>query len=100
LLRGIDLLIRNGELTKFRTLVWDAPCRRDLAFQWGICQHLADLASNSLWDVDARKDAISFLGEIYRNDAEWGQEPQVKQCILDVLLQLRSASGVVDQGND
>ena len=96
LLRGIDLLLRNGELTKFKTLVCEAPCRRDLAFQWGICQRLGDLASDSLWDVEARKGAIAFLGEIYRNDAEWGQEPQVKQCILDILLQLGSVSGVVD----
>ena len=53
----------------------------------------------SRWDVEARQGAIAFLGEIYKNDAEWGQEPQVKQCILDILLRLGSVSGVVVEGN-
>jgi hypothetical protein len=100
LLRGIDYLLRNGELIKFKTLVCGAPCRRDLAFLWGVCQGLGDLASDSRWETDARQGAIAFLGEIYKNDAEWGQEPQIKQCILDILLRLASVSGVVDQGND
>jgi len=100
LLRGIDLLLRNGELIKFKTLVCKAPSRRDPAFLWGVCQSLGDLASNLLWDVGARQGAIAFLGEIYKNDTEWGQEPQIKQCILDILLRLVSVSGVVDQGND
>jgi hypothetical protein len=46
-----------------------------------------------------RQGAIAFLGEIYKNDTEWGQEPQLKQCILDILLRLGSVSGVADQGN-
>jgi hypothetical protein len=99
LLRGIDLLLQNGELSKFKTVVYEARCRRDLAFLWGTCQRLGDLASNSVWDDKARRDAIVFLSEIYRNDAEWGEEPQVKQCVLDILLHLRSTAGVVDQGN-
>jgi hypothetical protein len=99
LLRGIDLLLRNGELTKFKTLVCEAPSRRDPAFLWGVCQSLGQLASNVRLDIEAREGAITFLGEIYKNDTEWGQEPQVKQCILDILLRLGSVSGVVDQGN-
>jgi hypothetical protein len=98
LLRAIDLLLQNGELTKFKTLVWEAPCRRDLAFQWGVCQRLGDLASDLLWDIETRNGAIAFLGEIYKNDTDWGQEPQIKQYILDILLQLGFASSVVDQG--
>ena len=100
LLRGIDLLLRNGELTKFKTLVCEAPCRRDPAFLWGVCHRLGDIASDSRWDSIARQGAIAVLGEIYKNDPEWGQEPQVKQCILDILLQLGSASAVAVEGND
>ena len=100
MLRGIDLLLRNGELSKFKTIVYKEPSRRDVAFQWGVCQGLGDLASDSRWETNARQGAIAFLGEIYKNDAEWGQEPQVKQCILDILLRLVSASGVEEQGND
>ncbi|KAG0249253.1 hypothetical protein BG011_009463, partial [Mortierella polycephala] len=92
-LRGADTLMQNGELTKFKTLVCEAPCRRDLAFQWGICQRLEYLASDPVWDDVSRKDAISFLGEMYWNDEEWGQEPRIKQCILDILLRLSQAPG-------
>ncbi|KAG0042929.1 hypothetical protein BGZ83_012019, partial [Gryganskiella cystojenkinii] len=99
LLRGIDLLLRNGELTKFQTLVYEAPCRRDPAFLWGVCQALGELSSDSRWETDARQGAITFLGEIYKNDAVWGQEPQIKQYILDILLQLASASDVIDQAS-
>ncbi|OAQ25253.1 hypothetical protein K457DRAFT_23344, partial [Linnemannia elongata AG-77] len=87
-LRGADTLIQNGELTKFKTLVCEAPCRRDLAFQWGVCQRLGYLAADPAWDDVSRKNAIAFLGEMYWNDEEWGQEPRIKQCILDILLQL------------
>ncbi|KAG0044575.1 hypothetical protein BGZ83_010190 [Gryganskiella cystojenkinii] len=100
LLRGIDLLVQNGELIKFQTLVCEAPCRRDPAFLWGVCQSLGDLGSDSRWETDARQGAIAFLGEIYKNDNEWGQEPQIKQCILDILLRLGSVSGVIDHGTD
>ncbi|KAI1313855.1 hypothetical protein EDD11_002456 [Mortierella claussenii] len=93
LLRASDTLLRNGELTKFRSLVCDAPCRGDVAFQWGVCQRLGHVAADPLWNADTRGGAIAFLGEIYRNDAAWGQESQVKQCILDILMQLASASG-------
>ncbi|KAF9272232.1 hypothetical protein BGZ68_002587, partial [Mortierella alpina] len=87
-LRGADTLIQNGELTKFKTLVCQAPCRHDLAFQWGVCQRLGYLAADPIWDDASRKDAVAFLGEIYWNDEEWGSEPRIKQCVLEALLRL------------
>ncbi|KAF9560156.1 hypothetical protein EC968_006332 [Mortierella alpina] len=92
-LRGADTLIQNGELTKLKTLICEAPCRRDIVFQWGVCQRLGYLAADPVRDDASRKDAIAFLGEIYWNDEEWGQEPRIKQCILDVLLQLSQSIG-------
>ncbi|KAG0346786.1 hypothetical protein BGZ54_005107, partial [Gamsiella multidivaricata] len=68
-LRGTDTLLRDGQLAKFKTLVCEAPCRRDLAFQLGVCQRLGDLVANTLWDVESRQGAAAFLGEMYRNDA-------------------------------
>ncbi|KAG0042174.1 hypothetical protein BGZ83_000822, partial [Gryganskiella cystojenkinii] len=94
LLRSLDVLLRNGELTTFKDLIFKAPCRRDPAFLWGICQRLGRLAADSLWDIDARKGAIAFLGMVYQDDTEWGQDPHIKQCILDILLRLRSDSDV------
>ncbi|KAG0234215.1 hypothetical protein BGX31_004637 [Mortierella sp. GBA43] len=92
-LRGADTLIQDGQLAKFRKLVCEAPCRRDPAFQWGICQRLGDIAANSLWDAETRRNAIAFLGEIYRDDTVWGYQATVKQWILNILMQLASLSG-------
>ncbi|KAG0313965.1 hypothetical protein BGZ99_008459, partial [Dissophora globulifera] len=92
-LRGIDTLIRNGHLAEVKKLICEAPCRRNLAFQWGVCQRLGEIAANSLWDPNARRSAVDFLGEMYKNDTEWGQQVIAKQWILDILGQLASQSG-------
>ncbi|KAG0245111.1 hypothetical protein BGX31_007955 [Mortierella sp. GBA43] len=89
-LRGADILIREGQFAKFRKLVCEAPCRRDQAFQWGVCQRLGDIAVNPILDIDTRRSAIEFLGEIYQNDGEWGQHTAVKQWVLEILMQLSS----------
>ncbi|KAK3810142.1 MAG: WD40-repeat-containing domain protein [Benniella sp.] len=91
-LRGADALIRDGELATFRELVCEVPFRRDPAFQWGVCQRLGEIAANPMWDADVRQSAILFLGEIYQNDEVWGQQPSVKQWIINILMQLISSS--------
>ncbi|KAF9957564.1 hypothetical protein BGZ65_001989, partial [Modicella reniformis] len=91
-LRGLDALIQEGQLAKFKKLVCEAPCRLDLAFQWGVCQRLGEIAASMIWDTNTRQGAIEFLGEIYRNDAVWGQQASIKQWILDILMQLSSLS--------
>ncbi|KAF9900665.1 Transducin (beta)-like 1 X-linked receptor 1 [Linnemannia zychae] len=87
-LRGADTLIQNGELTKFKTLVCEAPCCHDLAIQWGVCQRLGYLAADPVWDDVSPKDAIAFLGEMYWNDEKWSQKSPIKQYVLDILLRL------------
>ncbi|KAF9556933.1 hypothetical protein EC968_007877 [Mortierella alpina] len=99
-LRGIDRVIRDGQLSKFRTLVFEAPCRRNLAFQWGVCQRLGDLATNTAWDAESREDALEFLAEIYQNDTVWGNHELIKQKILDILLQLQQQSESAIQAFD
>ncbi|KAG0295633.1 hypothetical protein BGZ98_001319 [Dissophora globulifera] len=96
-LRGIDTLIRDGRLAEVRRLICEAPCRRDLAFQWGVCQRLGEIAANPLWDLNTRRNAIDFLGEVYKNDTEWGQEAVIKQWILNILKELTSQSGSILQ---
>jgi len=91
-LRGADALIGDGELATFRKLVCEAPCRFDAAFQWGVCQRLGEIAANPMWDAGTRRSAIAFLGEIYRDDTTWGQQPSVKQWILNILMQIASPS--------
>ena len=91
-LRGADTLIRNGELASFRKLVCEAPCRLDPAFQWGVCQRLGEIAADPVWDAGTRRSAIAFLGEIYKDDAVWGQQPSIKQWVLNILIQTASGS--------
>ncbi|KAG0043086.1 hypothetical protein BGZ83_011840 [Gryganskiella cystojenkinii] len=97
-LRGTDRVLRDGQLSKFRTLVLEAPCRRSLAFQWGVCQRLGDLAASPAWDVESREDALEFLAEIYQNDAVWGHHVHVKQQILDILQHLQQQTKSPIQG--
>jgi hypothetical protein len=92
-LRGADIMIQDGELATFRKFVCEAPCRLDPAFQWGVCQRLGEIAANQMWEMDIRRNAISFLGEIYHNDTVWGEQAGVKQWILNILMQLASSSG-------
>jgi len=92
-LRGADALIRDGSFIEFKKLVRDAPCRRDAAFQWGVCQRLGDVAASSEWNGEVRRSAIAFLGEIYRDDVTWGDHTFVKQWTLSILMQLTLVPG-------
>ncbi|KAF9994302.1 hypothetical protein BGZ80_007862, partial [Entomortierella chlamydospora] len=91
-LRGLDALLQEGKVAEFEKLTREAPCRQDPAFQWGVCQRLGELAANTLWDVDIRQCAISFLGEMYSNDTIWGQHGSVKQLVLQTLSKLTESS--------
>ena len=96
-LRGADILIRNGQLAKFKKLVCEAPCRQDPAFQWGICQRLGEITGSPLWDAGTRRSAVSFLRDIYCNDVEWGRQVDIKQWILSIIMRSSSLSGSVGQ---
>ncbi|KAF9946600.1 hypothetical protein BGZ65_009559, partial [Modicella reniformis] len=60
-LRMADVLLREGYFADFRRLVCEASCRRDPAFQWGLCQRLGDLISSSKWDTEIRQNAVELL---------------------------------------
>ncbi|KAG0005133.1 hypothetical protein BGZ65_011915 [Modicella reniformis] len=92
-LRGSETLLRGGQLAEFKKLVCEAPCRRDPAFQWGVCQRLGEIAANQAWDADTRRSAVAFLGDIYQDDTVWGQQANVKQWIIDILMQLAALPG-------
>ncbi|KAG0002716.1 hypothetical protein BGZ80_001033 [Entomortierella chlamydospora] len=91
-LRGTDVLLQNGQLSDFKKIVCEAPCRRALPFQWGVCQRLGNLAFDPLWDGKSRRGAIEFLGQLYRDDENWGHHVPIKQLILDILMQLEEPS--------
>ncbi|KAK3813183.1 MAG: WD40-repeat-containing domain protein [Benniella sp.] len=96
-LRGADTLIRDGQFAELKKLICEAPCRRDPAFQWGVCQRLGVIAADSKWDTETRQGAITFLGEIYRDDVVWGHQSNVKQWIVSILMQLSSIPGGENQ---
>ncbi|KAG0016086.1 hypothetical protein BGZ80_009437 [Entomortierella chlamydospora] len=91
-LRGLDSLIQEGRLIGFEKLIRSAPCRQDPAFQWGVCQRLGEIASNTAWDTETREIAITFLGEMYMDDSQWGQQVHVKQWILRILSTLANST--------
>ncbi|KAG0216951.1 hypothetical protein BGX31_000395 [Mortierella sp. GBA43] len=91
-LRGADTMIQEGQLAEFKKLICEAPCRRDMAFQWGVCQRLGEIAVNTTWDEEVRREAMKFLAEIYKDDNGWGQHTSVKQLILNIFMHVLSNS--------
>ncbi|KAG0009823.1 hypothetical protein BGZ80_002018 [Entomortierella chlamydospora] len=87
-LRVLDRSILECRFADFEELVRKTPCRKELAFQWGLCQRLGEIAASNVWDIEIRKCAIDFLGELYRDDATWGPHAVVKQCVFCILSQL------------
>ncbi|KAG0019776.1 hypothetical protein BGZ80_005277, partial [Entomortierella chlamydospora] len=91
-LRGLDMLLQEGRLCEFEKLIREAPCKKEAAFQWGVCQRLGELAINTLWDDCTRQNAVSFLGIMHRDDATWNPKASIKQWILYILTRLTDAS--------
>ncbi|KAF9143174.1 hypothetical protein BG015_000523, partial [Linnemannia schmuckeri] len=87
--------VRDGRLADFREIIYKALCRDDLAFQFGVCQILAEIAMDLLWDPLTRKQAIDFLGATCNNTAGWKQHSEVNQLIVVILTQLSALSNVV-----
>ncbi|KAF9355631.1 hypothetical protein BGX34_010336 [Mortierella sp. NVP85] len=96
-LRMANALLRDGLFAEFTTLVCELPCRRDPAFQWGLCQYLKDLAVHPKWDAETRLDAVAVLEEMYRRDEVWGCRAVIKQRVFKVFNQLASLTESVKQ---
>ncbi|KAG0019265.1 hypothetical protein BGZ80_006045 [Entomortierella chlamydospora] len=91
-LRGLDILLQEGKLVEFEKLIREAPCRKDVAFHWGVCQRLGEIAFSPLWGANARQRAIAFLEELYKDESVWGQQAHIKLLILQILTQLADSS--------
>ncbi|KAG9063982.1 hypothetical protein KI688_004096 [Linnemannia hyalina] len=87
-IRAAYSFAQAGQLKDLNQLVYEAPCRRDPLFQWGLCQLLGEIASDAIWDAVVRKQAIDLLGELYKSDADWGQDESVKTWMLNIIGQL------------
>ncbi|KAG9063893.1 hypothetical protein KI688_004007 [Linnemannia hyalina] len=87
-----NALAQAGQLKDLNQLICEAPCRGDPLFQWGTCQLLGEIASDVIWDTSVRLQAIDLLGELYRNDPLWTQDPSVKTWMLNIIGHL----GIID----
>ncbi|CAO3570158.1 unnamed protein product [Mortierella alpina] len=85
-------LCRTGQLKDFSTLVREVPCRRDARFQWGVNQLLGEIALDKTWELGLREQAVSFLGDLYLHDVEWGQDDSVKSWMLTILRKISDVS--------
>jgi len=91
-LRGAESLLRSGQLADFKRLVCEAPCRLDPVFQWGVCQLLGEVATDSIWDAKTRQSAVMFLGEIYGDRTVWECHANVQEWILVILVKLSAST--------
>ncbi|KAF9548753.1 hypothetical protein EC957_005687 [Mortierella hygrophila] len=86
--RGATVLVREGRLAELNKLIVEAPCRRNPLFQMGICQLLGEIAVDETWDVVIRKQAVDFIGVLYRDDQDWGRDKSVKQWMWTILCRI------------
>ncbi|KAG0295301.1 WD_REPEATS_REGION domain-containing protein [Linnemannia gamsii] len=85
-------MIQQGRLAAFNDLVWSAPCRHDYNFQWGVCRQIAEIAVDPLWDAEIGKQAIAFLGELYRKNTQWKPHEDIQRWIVALLVHISSLS--------
>ncbi|KAG0283704.1 hypothetical protein BGZ96_011910 [Linnemannia gamsii] len=89
-LREAQEHLRHGQLADFNRLVFEAPCRQDVGFQWGVCQLLGEIALDLQWDIVTRQHAVDLLAELYRNDTNWISLHEVLRWILTIISQVAS----------
>ncbi|KAG0282674.1 hypothetical protein BGZ96_000248, partial [Linnemannia gamsii] len=93
--RAAFTLARAGQLKDLNQLIYKAPCRNDPLFQWGICQLLADIATDPIWDVNTRQQTVCLLGHLYKNDDDWARDGSVKAWMLTIINKLAANSDKV-----
>ncbi|KAG0287039.1 hypothetical protein BGZ96_008983 [Linnemannia gamsii] len=80
-LQGASILIREGRLADFERLVYEAPCRGESEFQWGVCQLLGEMAVDPLWFASSLQ-VFMFLEQMHQSDTVC---PSIKDGILEIL---------------
>ncbi|KAF9906331.1 hypothetical protein EC991_000732 [Linnemannia zychae] len=88
-------LARAGQFKDLNQLIYKAPCRSDPLFQWGICQLLAEIATDPIWEVSVRQQAVCLLGYLYKNDDDWARDESVKAWMLTIINKLAADSDKV-----
>ncbi|KAF9136314.1 hypothetical protein BGW39_000030 [Mortierella sp. 14UC] len=87
-IRAAYAFVQAGQLKDLNRIIVEAPCRRDPLFQWGVCHLLGEIASDAIWDVAVRLRSVDLLGDLYRNDPDWGKDESVKAWMLTIINKL------------
>ncbi|KAG9065468.1 hypothetical protein KI688_001751 [Linnemannia hyalina] len=82
-----------GQLKDLKVLIFEAPCRRDPLFQWGICQLMGEIAIDPVWPILARQQAATLLGHLCQHDQDWGRDESVKAWMLTIITKLCASFG-------
>ncbi|KAG9070332.1 hypothetical protein KI688_009669 [Linnemannia hyalina] len=98
-IRAAYAFAQAGQLKDLNVLIYEAPCRRDPLFQWGICQLLGEIASDTIWDTSVRLHAVDLLRELYMTDPLWGQDESVRTWMLNIIRQLGTTTDQVVSAN-
>ncbi|KAG0041880.1 Bud site selection protein 6 [Gryganskiella cystojenkinii] len=85
-LQGARVFIREGRVADFKRLVYEAPCCREIEFQWCICQLLGEMAMDLIWGTEIRQQAIYLLEDLYNSDSGWIEDSSVRVAICGILL--------------
>ncbi|KAF9278113.1 hypothetical protein BGZ68_008772, partial [Mortierella alpina] len=94
-LQGARAFILEGKLADFKRIVFEAPCRNERNFQWGICQLLGEAALDPHWEVETRQQAVYLLIELYTNDPDFYRNSSVKTWILIILRLILDADQAI-----
>ncbi|KAF8932180.1 hypothetical protein BGZ47_011519 [Haplosporangium gracile] len=90
--RAAYAFVQAGQVKDLKQLIFDAPCRCDPLFQWGICQLLGEIAFDTIWSIATRQQAIDLIDHLYRSDQDWGRDESVKTWMVTIVDKLKYTS--------
>jgi hypothetical protein len=92
-LQGARVFIREGRIADFKHLVYEAPCRHEIEFQWGVCQLLGEMAMDPIWGTEIRQQAIYVLEDLYNFVSGWTKDSSIRVAIYGILLCIHQNAG-------
>ncbi|KAF9122192.1 hypothetical protein BGX30_002143, partial [Mortierella sp. GBA39] len=98
-LQAARICVREGRLADFQQIIYEAPCRRESEFQWGVCQLLGEIAMDPIWAIENRQQAVELLGELYKSDKGWIPNAGVKKAILGILHRISTNAEPIIHGH-
>ncbi|KAF9899828.1 hypothetical protein EC991_008249 [Linnemannia zychae] len=91
-LQAARIIVREGRLIEFNTLVCESLCRSEVNFQRGICLILGEIVVGQLWDHASRLSAIDFLGELYKMERGRKNDVKIRKLIASILSHISKMS--------